>query len=404
MSLPLKINEPALVLKAGREKSLLRMHPWVFSGAVDEIAGNPKNGETVTIYSYEKKFLAYGAYSHQSQISSRIWSWDEKEIVDAEFLKKRMKRAIRMRQQWVDPTEGSALRLIHAESDGLPGLIVDRYGDTLVMQALTAGIDRWKPEIISILHEITSAKALYERSDVDVRQLEGLEPECGLIWGEPIQNPIEIEENGLRYLVDVEKGHKTGFYIDQRANRKFVRKLCNGKNVLNCFSYTGGFTLNALEGGAASVISVDSSADALEIGRQNRMLNELEDGRAEDLEGDVFLLLRKFRDQAKSFDLIILDPPKFAPTAAQVKRASRGYKDINLLALKLLNPGGTLITFSCSGGISEDLFQKIVAGAALDAKMKVQIIDRLHQGADHPVALNFPEGAYLKGLVCRKMD
>lgn len=399
----MKMEHPAIILKPGREKSLLRMHPWIFSGAVQELIGSPKSGDTVLVCSHKKEELALAAYSQDSQITARVWTWDVNEEIDRKFFQKRIESAIRMRREYVKPEEGNAVRLVHAESDGLPGLIVDQYDETLVMQVLTPGVERWKTEIASILRETNNVKTLYERSDADVRQLEGLETSCGLIWGDEPNEPIEIKENGLHFLVDIKNGHKTGFYIDQRGNRGYLRELAHGKTVLNCFSYTGGFTVNALAGGALSVLSVDSSKDALELGKQNRILNHLEDGRAEDMEGDVFVLLRKFRDQAKSFDLIILDPPKFAPTVAQVERASRGYKDINLLAFKLLNPGGTLVTFSCSGGVSEDLFQKIVAGAALDAKMEVQILERLHQGVDHPVALNFPEGAYLKGLVCRKM-
>lgn len=396
------MKEPALLLKAGREKSLLRMHPWVFSGAVDQVIGNPENGETVAVYSHEHQTLGVGAYSQMSQIRCRMWRWDNEAEIDRDFFITRLRDAIRLRQEWVRQEENNAFRLVHAESDGLPGLIVDQYGPVVVLQALTAAIDNWKAEIVSILQEITSAETIYERSDVDVRELEGLEPRRGVLWGISEPGLIQIQENGLNYWVDIAHGQKTGFYLDQRDNRSFLRKICQSKSVLNCFSYTGGFTINALAGGAKSVVSVDSSAEALDLGRQNRILNNLDDVRAEDVEGDVFQVLRKYRDQGRSFDLIVLDPPKFAPTISQAERASRGYKDINLLALKLLNPGGTLVTFSCSGGISEDLFQKIVAGAALDAHLTVQILGRLHQGADHPVAFHFPEGAYLKGLVCRK--
>jgi 23S rRNA (cytosine1962-C5)-methyltransferase len=392
---------PALILKKGREKSILRRHPWIFSGAIDHIDGSPLPGETVTICRYDGEFLGWAAYSPKSQITARLWSFNPKDSIDVEFIKKRILRALTMRKTLVSTPETDSLRLVHAESDGLPGLIVDSYADVLVLQFLSAGAEFWRNEIIAILNELTSATSIYERSDVDVRRLEGLVERMGLLSGAPVLSRVKVKENGLFFWVDILHGHKTGFYIDQRLNRQCLRQYSQNRSVLNCFSYTGGFAVHALAGGASSVLSIDSSADALTLGRENMALNLLPAEKAAWLEGDVFYVLRSLRDQAQSYDLIILDPPKFASTAAQAERAARGYKDINLLAFKLLKPGGLLFTFSCSGGVSQDLFQKIVAGAALDAGVDGHIIQTLTQGPDHPVGLNFPEGAYLKGLICQ---
>ena len=287
---------------------------------------------------------------------------------------------------------------------------MDRYGDVLVLQSLTTGSEFWKETIADILLEETGLSVIFERSDADVRELEGLPPKVGLLRGSSLHSPLTITEHGLKFTVNLAEGHKTGFYLDQRANRLKVRELAKDRDVLDCFCYTGGFTVNALAGGAKSVVSVDASASALALGRENASLNGQQAERAalsvskgqEWIEGDVFQLLRKFRDEGRSFDMIILDPPKFAPTSAQAEKAARGYKDINLLAFKLLRAGGILVTFSCSGGVDAAFFQKIVASAALDAGVDAQIVEHLSQGADHPVALNFPEGTYLKGLVCVK--
>jgi 23S rRNA (cytosine1962-C5)-methyltransferase len=395
--------DKVLRLKTNREKSLLRRHPWVFSGAVSTISNSPETGETVQVLDSRGKFLAWASYSPHSQIRARVWSWSQNEIVDPDFLRGRLARSIEARRSLPYLHPSQALRLVHAESDGLPGLIVDRYAGTLVVQFLSAGAEYWKATLTDLLVEILKPERIYERSDVDVRLLEGLPLNRGPLWGPAIEGPIEIREEaeGLRFRVDVHTGHKTGFYLDQRANRPRVRQLAAGRKVLDCFCYTGGFTLNALLGGAVSVLSVDSSTEALEAARENIELNGLPLDRVNLQQGDVFHTLRRMRDTNQSYDLIILDPPKFAATASQAQRAARGYKDINLLAFKLLRPGGYLVTFSCSGGISEDLFQKIVAGAALDAGLDPQIIERLHQAPDHPVSIHFPEGAYLKGLVLR---
>ncbi len=394
--------DAAIVLRAGREKSVLTRHPWIFASAIDKVEGEPGLGDTVVVLDNKKKFLAKAAYSPSSQIRARVWSLDEKEVIDRTFLENRIKASIERRAGLKQSENTDALRLIYGEADGIPGLVVDQYANTLVMQLLSAGAEKFRSEIIEILAEALKPEQIYERSDVEIRQLEGLQPREGLVWGKPMDHAVEISENGLKYRVDVTGGQKTGFYIDQRRNRQKVYELSNGRKVLNCFCYTGGFTLNALAGGADSVTSVDSSGPALEQLKQNVSLNGLDEAKSEIIEGDVFTLLRKFRDQARFFDLIVLDPPKFAPTISQAEKASRAYKDINLLAIKLLKPGGLLVTFSCSGGVSRDLFQKIVAGAALDASVDLRIIDQLSQSPDHPVLASFPESFYLKGLIAQK--
>jgi len=379
----------------------LRRHPWVFSGAVASVQGDPGVGETVEIQDAKGNFLARGAYSPYSQIRLRVWTWEPDRVIGLDFFRERLGQALAARQDAISPEMTDAYRLVHAESDGLPGLIADRYGDVLVVQFLSSGAEYWRETLAGQLQEQTGARHVYERSDVDVRVLEGLEGRTGAIFGGEPADRLTITENGLRFWIDYRKGHKTGFYLDQRANRARLRDLANGRRTLDCFAYTGGFTVSALAGGASSVTAIDSSAEALALARENVALNALPGEQVEWVVGDVFQTLRKYRDQDRSFDLIVLDPPKFAPTVSQAQRAARGYKDINLLAFKLLSPGGLLVTFSCSGGVSEDLFQKIVAGAALDAGVNALLLERLHQGMDHPVALNFPEGAYLKGFVLR---
>lgn len=382
-----------------REASLLRRHPWVFAGALNSPNSVLGLGETVMLTDSRGQPRALAAYSPHSQIRARVWSFDPQESINPQFLRLRLARAIARRESLLTGA-GAAVRLVHAESDGLPGIIVDQYADTLSVQLLSAGAEFWRETLFDLLMELTGAARLYERSDAEVRKLEGLPPRVGLARGTAVGR-VQIEENGLRFWVDLEDGHKTGFYLDQRANRALVRNLARGCEVLDCFAYTGGFTLAALKGGATSLTTVDSSAPALSLAVENLSLNGIPPEQAAFLEADVFQQLRKFRDQNRSFDLIILDPPKFAPTAAHVKRAARAYKDINLLAFKLLRRGGRLVTFSCSGGVSAELFQKIVAGAALDAGVDAQMERRLWQDVDHATALNFPEGEYLKGLVLR---
>ncbi len=409
----------SLILKPAREKVLLRRHPWIFSGAVHRADENIASGATVDLLSSEKRFLARASYSPTSQIRARVWTFED-EVVDKELFRKRIRKALEARSI-ISPSpltplplalsgalaetkrgEGNALRLIYAESDNIPGLIVDRYGDVLVLQSLTAGSEYWKETFADLLLEETGLSTIYERSDADVRELEGLESRVGILRGTIPNSRITINENNLKFNINLQSGHKTGFYLDQRRNRLRVRELAQDKDVLDCFCYTGGFTVNALAGGAKSVLSVDSSADSLQLCEENITLNNLPAEKHTVREGDVFQLLRKFRDENRSFDMIILDPPKFAPTAAHAEKAARAYKDINLLAFKLLRANGVLVTFSCSGGVDAGLFQKIVAGAALDAEVDAQIVEHLSQGSDHPVSLHFPEGAYLKGLICIK--
>ena len=389
-----------LFVQEGREKSLQRRHPWVFSGAVERIEGAPVSGDTVQVCDTQGGFLAWAAYNPQSQICARVWSWQAEEKIDADFIHRKISNALNARKQLKLIQHSNGMRLIHGESDSLPGLIVDQYADVLVVQLGSAGAEHWRDTIADVLLELCKPVCIYERSDSDGRELEGL-PKRNEILRRKLPDALSITENGIRIAVDVAAGQKTGFYLDQCDNRKLIGELAEGRDVLNCFCYTGGFSLYALRGGAKSVLSIDSSAEALQLAQRNVELNGLDASRAEWQDKDVFEALRKLRDQNRKFDLIVLDPPKFAPTAAFAEKASRAYKDINLLGFKLLRPGGILATFSCSGGISDDLFQKIIAGAALDAGVDAQIIHKVHAAADHPVLLSFPEGAYLKGLVLR---
>ena len=389
----------ALVLKKGREKSLKRRHPWIFSGAVERLAGEPSPGETVEVRGSGGQVLALAAYSPASQIRARAWTFDPAQTVDAAFFRDRLARALAFRDRLPAARHSNALRLVHGESDGLPGLVVDRYADVLVAQLLAAGVERWREEILAALAELTGCEAVFERSDADVRKLEGLEPRVGFARGNRAATRCPIVEYGLNFRVDVEGGQKTGFFLDQRENRQRVRALAAGRAVLDAFSYTGGFAISALAGGAKRVTALESSAEALEVARDNLAANPLDPSLVEFTKADVFAHLRRLRDQQARYDLIVLDPPKFAPTAAQARNAARAYKDINLLAFKLLSPGGLLATFSCSGGVTAELFQSIVAGAALDAGAEAKIIERFGASADHPIALEFPEGDYLKGLL-----
>ena len=394
------MSDKSIVLKSGREKSVLLRHPWLFSGAIAQVRGEPASGETVAVYSSRMEMLGSAAYSPQSSIAARFWTFDPGETVDEPFLYQKLQAAWQARKVLHADPQTTAYRVVHSESDGIPGLVVDRYNDWLVVQFTSAGAEYWREAVTRLLQQATGLEHIYERSDVEVRNLEGLPERTGSLAGGEPPLYISILENGIQYLVDIQHGHKTGFYLDQRNNRARMRSLAKDKRLLNCFCYTGGFSLSAAAGGAQEIISVDSSLEALELGKENMRLNGL-DTPAEWVEGDVFQVLRKYRDQARNFDLIVLDPPKFAPTTAQVERAARGYKDINLLALKLLAPGGLLMTYSCSGGVNAELFRKIVAGAALDAGVNAVVLERLSQGEDHPVALTFPEGEYLKGLVVR---
>lgn len=390
-----------IVLKNGKERSLLRHHPWIFSGAVEDIQGTIASGETVDVFTAQGELLGRGAFSPYSQIVVRIWSFDPEESISAEFFRRRLEQAIAYREPMWKEGHKPACRLVNAESDHLPGVIVDRYGDCLVCQFLSAGAEFWKREILEELQKIMPDMSIYERSDDEVREKEGLPLRSGLLSGNQPPELVDIHRDELRFLVDVRRGHKTGFYLDQMENYAVLTGYAKGSEVLNCFAYTGGFGIWTLKHGAKNVTNVEASASALEIARRHLEINDLDPIRVENIEGDVPYVLRTFRDSRRQFDLIILDPPKFAASKNQLDRASRGYKDINLLAFKLLRPGGVLVTFSCSGVMGVELFQKIVADAALDAHREAQIIQILTQASDHPVALNFPEGRYLKGLVCR---
>jgi 23S rRNA (cytosine1962-C5)-methyltransferase len=388
-----------LILQSGKERSVFKRHPWIFAGSVERLAGKARPGDTVEVVS-GKQVLAKAAWSPESQIRARVWSFDPNEIIDNGFFKRRVAAAVARRAVSPRLTFEQGRRLIHAESDGLPGLIADKYGDTVVVQLTSAGADKWREAIADAIQLATGCARIYERSDSDVRGLEGLEPRTGWLRGEALAGEIVIEEHGVRMAVDIVAGHKTGFYLDQRDNRGLLRELSAGRRVLNCFCYTGGFSLQALAGGATSVISIDSSQPALDRAAANLALNpQLPADRAEWRCENVFDELRKLKAAGETFDLIVLDPPKFAPSASHTERASRAYKDINLHGFKLLAPGGLLMTYSCSGGIGIDLFQKIVAGAALDAGRDARIIQRLQGAPDHPIALAFPEGEYLKGLL-----
>jgi 23S rRNA (cytosine1962-C5)-methyltransferase len=392
---------PVARLKPGRDKSLRERHPWVFSGAIARVDGDLASGDTVALRRDDGTFVALAAFSPASQIRARVWTFDGRETIDAAFFARRIERAMEARAPMFDARHTGG-RLLHGEADALPGVVADRYGDTIVLQLTSAGAERWRDAIVAALAALPGVACIYERSDADVRALEGLQPRTGLLRGE-LPPEVLFDEDGIRYRADVVGGQKTGFYLDQRDNRAAIRALARGREMLNVFCYTGGFTLAALAGGARHVLSIDSSAEALMLGRENLARNPaLPADRAEWVDADAFAELRKLRDRAATFDLIVLDPPKFAPTAAHAERAARAYKDVNLLALKLLRPGGLLATFSCSGGIDAALFRKIVAGAAQDACTDAVIVDRFGASADHPVALWFPEGEYLKGLLIRK--
>jgi 23S rRNA (cytosine1962-C5)-methyltransferase len=386
-----------LRLKDGKERSLLRRHPWIFDSAIARGGADP--GETVRIESHAGEFLAWAAFSPASKIRARAWSFDPAQRIDAAFLAAKCATAIRARARF--DIQSDSMRLVHGESDGLPGLIVDRYGDTLVAQFLSAGAERWKAVLADALLAATGLARLYERSDTNSRALEGMLPVAGWLKGDG-PTELTIREHGWQLTLDIATGHKTGFYLDQRDSRhKFAehsRRLAF-QRVLNCYCYTGGFTVAALAGGAAHVTSIDSSAPALERALANVELNGFDATRTDFLDADVNASLRRFIEDGRTFDAIVLDPPKLAPTAAHAERAARAYKDINRLAFKLLEPGGVLFTFSCSGGISADLFHKIVASAGADAGVDGYITERLGGAPDHPMTLEFPEGEYLKGLV-----
>jgi 23S rRNA (cytosine1962-C5)-methyltransferase len=390
-----------LVLRAGKERSLQRRHPWIYATAVAKVSGNPGAGDTVRVLAADGAFLAWAAFSPGSSIRARAWSFRREDEIDAAWIEARVRDAVARRAALAEGSD--AQRLVFGEADRLPGLVVDRYGERLVVQFLAAGVESWREAIVESLVRVTGCRDVYERSDAAAREREGLALREGVLAGSPPPPLVEIDEGGVRYAVDVAGGHKTGFYLDQRENRALVSSNAAGRRVLNCFCYTGGFTLAALRGGATGALSIDSSGPALELARHNQALNGLQDADCRWLEDNVFDALKRLLADGERFDLIVLDPPKFAPSSHHVDRAARAYKEINLKALRLLNPGGLLFTFSCSGAIDVDLFQKIVAGAVFDAGVDAQMLRRLQAGADHPVLMTHPEGEYLKGLMLARI-
>lgn len=398
-----------LILQSGKSGSVRRRHPWIFAGSVGTLKGRARSGDTVLVEDERGTVMGRAAWSPESKIRARMWTFDPDETIDHAFFKRRIAQAVARRAGWAalrgSQTEPAGERLVHGEADGLPGVIADRYGDMVVLQLTSAGADAWREAIVGGLVQATGCKRIYERSDSDVRKLEGLEPVTGWLSGKglddaPLNELPQIDEHGVRFYVDAVGGHKTGFYLDQRDNRLMLRALAQGRRVLNCFCYTGGFSLQALAGGATSVVSIDSSGPALEQAEANLAMNpQLDASRAEWRDADVFQALRDYHKAGQQFDLIVLDPPKFAPSAAHADQAARAYKDINLFGFKLLAPGGLMMTYSCSGGIGIELFQKIVASAAADAGRDARILRRLMASSDHPVGLAAPEGEYLKGLL-----
>lgn len=394
--------ESKIILHESRDKSLKRKHPWIFSKAIKEVVNEPNNGADINIYDCNNNFLAVAAYSPNSQIRARVWSFNKDEKIDKDFFKAKILKAYEARKLMLEVTAMSACRIIAAESDSIPGLIVDMYNNYLVLEVLSAGTEFHLKEIVAALREVFPEHNIYERSDVEVRKKEGLELRKGVIFGENPPTEIEITENeNMKLLVDIENGHKTGYYLDQRDNRAALAKYCKGKSVLNCFSYTGGFSLYALKGRALKVANVDVSQRALDTAKRNIVLNHLDPGRVKFIKEDVFKFLRNEKAKNNKYDVIVLDPPKFAESRGQLDKACRGYKDINMLAASIINPGGYLMTYSCSGHMTPDLFQKVVADAILDANREGQIVEYLQQASDHPISTAYPEGLYLKGLVVR---
>ncbi|MCB0193308.1 MAG: class I SAM-dependent methyltransferase [Anaerolineae bacterium] len=390
-----------VILKKNREKSVINKHPWLFSGAISRLEGDPESGDVVDVWNSKARFVARGIYNKKSQISVRLLTWNPNDPIDEDFWRRRISRAVAGRLALKQDQSTNAYRIVYSEADGVPGFIADLYGTWLVVQFLSFAAEKNRKIILNTLLDLVEPQGIYERSDTEGREKEGLVPVTGPVWGEIPPDLIEIIENGLTFQVDVKLGHKTGFYLDQRENRMKTTQYFAGKEVLNAFAYTGAFSVYAARGGATRVINVDSSERSLQIAENNMLRNGF-NGR-EDVysAADVFDVLRAYREARWKFDVIILDPPKFAHNKRSVEKATHGYKDINLLAMKLLKRGGILITFSCSGVVSADLFQKVLFGASVDAGRTVQIIERLSQGSDHPVLLTCPESEYLKGLVCR---
>lgn len=389
-----------VVLKKDKEKAVTQRHPWVFSGAVERVKGKPANGDIVRLINHKGDFMAYGFYNDQSRVALRLLEWDEHTPVDEDWFRQKVAMAVNARSNILN-AETDTCRLIFSEADYLPGLIVDKYADHLAVQILTSGIEKIMPVIIDELKRLLDPKSIFDKSDASSRQHEGMETDNTVLWGDEPPVSVEVKENGIVYSINIAGGQKSGFYCDQRDNRRILAAHAAGKKVLDCFSYTGGFTLNALKNGAVAVTSVDSSALAVETLKQNISLNKLDAAKHSAIQSDVNKQLRAFKDAGEKFDIIVLDPPKYAPSRSALDRAARAYKDLNRLGMLLLNSGGLLATFSCSGAMDMESFKQVLAWAALDAGKQVQFIYQFCQPEDHPVRASFPEGEYLKGLLCR---
>jgi 23S rRNA (cytosine1962-C5)-methyltransferase len=390
-----------VILKKGKEKAALQRHPWIFSGAIDKVKGSPQNGTVVRVLAASADFLAYGYYNENSRVAIRLLEWDQDKTIDKSWYQQKIQTAIAARKHVLKNGDTNTCRLVFSEADFLPGLIVDQYANYLSLQILSAGIESVKADIIDILRDELSPMGIFDKSDANARTHENLEVEQGLLWGENPPELLEVKENGIRYNINIAGGQKSGFYCDQRDNRLLLSDYAEGKRVLDCFSYSGGFSLNSLKRGAMHVTSVDSSAPALETLQQNIKLNGFAAEQNTILQSDVNKQLRLFKEEGKTFDIVVLDPPKFAPSRSALDRAARAYKDLNRLGMGLLEPGGLLATFSCSGAVDIDTFKQIIAWAALDAGKEVQILKQFNQPEDHPVRISFPEGEYLKGLLLR---
>lgn len=389
-----------IILKKGKEKAAILRHPWIFSGALDKIKGKPKNGDVVVVRSADKEFLAYAYFNDQSRVALRLLEWDEQALIDRDWYAQKIKTAISARKHLLDD-DTNTCRLVFSEADFLPGLIVDQYADFLSLQILSAGIEAVKDVVIDILKQELQPKGIFDKSDAGARKHENLDATQGLLWGEQPPEFIEVKENGILYHINIADGQKSGFYCDQRDNRRILAAYTKGKNVLDCFCYSGGFSLNSLKAGAAHVTSVDSSALAIETLKHNLELNGFAAERQTSIQSDVNKQLRAFKEEGKKFDVLVLDPPKYAPSRSALDRAARAYKDLNRLGMLLLESGGLLATFSCSGAVDLETFKQIIAWAALDAGKEVQIIGQFSQPEDHPVRISFSEGEYLKGLLLR---
>jgi 23S rRNA (cytosine1962-C5)-methyltransferase len=389
-----------IILKKGKEKAAILRHPWIFSGALDKIKGSPANGEIVAVWSANQEFLAYGYFNDQSRVALRLMEWDQSVTIDEAWYAQRLEKAIASRADILNENTNTC-RLVFSEADLLPGLIVDKYADFLSLQILSAGMENAKQTIMNILRSLLNPKGIFDKSDAGARKHENLEPADGLLWGEQPPEFLEVKENGVTYHINIADGQKSGFYCDQRDNREILAAYTKGKTVLDCFCYSGGFTLNSLKAGASHVTSVDSSALAIETLKHNLELNGFPEAMQSSVQSDVNKQLRVFKDENKKFEVVVLDPPKYAPSRSALDRAARAYKDLNRLGMMILEPGGILATFSCSGAVDMETFKQIIAWAALDAGREVQILKQFHQPEDHPIRMSFPEGEYLKGLLLR---